>query len=252
MATAGDGQPLLLIMGIGGHVNMWRPLVGRLVPEGFATIAYDHPGTGESKPYSKPRRLAGVARTIEYLLDKLDLDQVDVLGVSFGGGVAQEFAHRAPHRVRRLILCATSAGMVSMPGSPRAMLALATPRRFTDPDYYARIAPTVFGGKARRAGDLKAHGRERFAHPPTVRGYSEQIFAAMGWTSYRFLPKLTMPTLILHGDDDPIVPLVNGKLLACRIPNSRLHVIKDGGHLFLVDQADEATEQIVSFLKEDA
>lgn len=251
IAVAGDGKPLLLIMGIGGHVDMWRPLVQRLVQTGIAPVAYDHPGTGMSSSYRLPRRVSGFARTLEHLLDALDHDQVDVLGVSFGGGVAQQFAHDFPERVRRLILCATSSGMVSMPGSPRALLALATPRRFTDPGYFVKIAPAVFGGKSREDPELLNHAGARFAHPPTPRGYGEQLLSVAGWTSFRWLPQLQMPTLVLHGDDDPVVPLINGRLLAKRIPNSRLEIVRGGGHLFLLDQVDEASLAISEFLSEE-
>lgn len=251
VAEAGTGRPLLLIMGIGGNVDMWHPLVNRLVPHGIAPIAYDHPGTGESTNYKYPKRMPGIARTVERLLDELDYDQVDVLGVSFGGGVAQQLAHQAPDRIRRLVLCATSAGMVSLPGTPKALLALATPKRFTDPHYYRKIAPTVFGGKTRSDPKLVEHAAERFAHPPSPKGYGEQLLAAMGWTSYLWLHKLKMPTLVLAGDDDPVIPLANARILAARLPDSRLEVMEGGGHLFLLDQTDEAVEKIVSFLNEE-
>jgi pimeloyl-ACP methyl ester carboxylesterase len=131
------------------------------------------------------------------------------------------------------------------------MLALATPRRFTDPDYYKKIAPTVFGGKARNDPKAVEHAQDRFAIPPSARGYGQQMLAAAGWTSYRWLSSLTQRTLVLHGDDDPIVPLANGQLLARRIPGATLQVIPGGGHLFLLDQIDEVIPEIVSFLGEE-
>jgi poly(3-hydroxyoctanoate) depolymerase len=77
------------------------------------------------------------------------LDQVDVLGVSLGGAIAQQPAHQAPHRVRRLILAATMPGLGGVPGSPRALLAMATPRRYRDPDYFLRVAGRLYGGRTR-------------------------------------------------------------------------------------------------------
>jgi len=250
VATRGSGRPLLLIMGIGGHLDMWQPLERILAPLGVRTIAYDAPGTGGSEPYRTPRRIGGMVRTIERLLDSLGIGQVDVLGVSFGGGVAQQLAHQSPDRVRRLVLAATSTGALSVPGRPSALLALATPRRYHDPGYYHRIAPKVFGGQSRYAPDKAAE--TRFTHPPSLIGYAYQLYATAGWTSLWWLHRLRQPTLVLAGDDDPLIPLANGRLLASRIPEARLHVVGGGGHLFLIEQAREVGPVIADFLAEPA
>jgi pimeloyl-ACP methyl ester carboxylesterase len=97
--------------------------------------------------------MRGVARTAERLLDALGLDVVDVFGVSLSGIVAQQFANQAPSRMRRLVLAATGPGVGGLPGSPRALWALATPRRYKQPDRYRRIAGAVDGGAARRDPD---------------------------------------------------------------------------------------------------
>jgi poly(3-hydroxyalkanoate) depolymerase len=246
VATSGDGHPLLLVMGLGGHLDMWAPLEQRLHPFGIRTVSYDAAGTGESADYGLPRRLGGLARTAERLLDALGLDTVDVLGVSFGGGVAQQLAHQAPNRVRRLVLAATSSGALSVPGSPRALLALTTPRRYLDADHYRRISPRVFGGLSRR--DPAAGAGERFAHPPSLKGYAYQLYAGAGWTSLFWLQRIRQPTLVLAGDDDPIVPVQNGRLLAALIPEARLHVVRGGGHLFLLEQAEEVAPVVADFL----
>src|SRR5215470_12721397 len=154
-------------MGIGGNLEMWAPfqdaLDGRLV----RTITVDAPGTGGSDPYRCPRRMGGLARTMHRLLDALGHDRVDVLGVSFGGVLAQQLAHQAPDRVRRLVLAATGPGLGGVPGSPRVLLTLATPRRHRQPDYYRRIAGDIYGGVARRDPDALLHGSlARFVHRP--------------------------------------------------------------------------------------
>src|SRR5438132_7971459 len=124
----GSGSPLLLVMGIGGNIEMWDPLVDAL--DGFETIAFDAPGTGESSRPWRPLWMTGLARVGERLLDALGYRQADVLGVSFGGGVAQQMALQAPHRVRRLVLASTSCGLGSIPGNPLVLLALGTPLRY--------------------------------------------------------------------------------------------------------------------------
>jgi poly(3-hydroxyalkanoate) depolymerase len=250
VCESGAGEPLLLIMGIGGHVEMWRGFEDALHPAGIRTIAFDAPGTGQSTAYRRPRRMSGLARTVESMLDALGYDQVDVLGVSFGGGLAQQLAHQAPERVRRLVLCATSAGMVALPGDLRAMTALATPRRYWDRAYYGRVAPRIFGGDARRLQDPAQDAGARFLHPPSTMGYSHQLMAMAGWTSFHWLSGLSHPTLVMTGDDDPLVPVVNAQLLAWRIPNAELHVVKGGGHLFLLERPLEAAAIVSRFLSE--
>jgi poly(3-hydroxyalkanoate) depolymerase len=215
-------------------------------------IAFDAPGVGESTAYPWPRRMSGIAGTVERMLDVLGYDRVDVLGVSLGGVVAQQLTHQAPDRVRRLVLAATGPGLGGVPGSPRALLALATPRRYRQPDYYRRIAGRVYGGAARRDPDALLHGSlARFVEPPSVPGYLGQLYAITGWTSLPWLPTLPQPTLVLAGDDDPIVPVRNGRILACRIPDARLHVLPGAGHLFLLEQPAPMAALVTRFLAEE-
>ena len=251
-AVRGSGPPLLLITGLGASLDLGTPFERELAARGVQTVSFDAPGIGESSPYRWPRRMPGVARTVEQTLDALGYDSVHVLGVSLGGVIAQQFAHQAPRRVRRLILAATGPGLGGVPGSPRALLALATPRRYYQPDYYRRIAGRVYGGTARRDPDALLHGSPaRFIERPTVSGYLGQLYAITGWTSMPWLRTLRQPTLVLAGDDDPIVPLVNGRILAWCIPDARLHVVRKGGHLFLLEHPAAIAALVAGFLTDD-
>ncbi len=246
---AGAGPPLLLITGIGASLDLAAPFERELNRHGVPTISYDAPGVGESTSYTWPRRMPGVARTAERLLDVLGHDTVDVFGVSLGGVVAQQLARQAPTRVRRLVLAATGPGLGGVPASPRVLWALATPRRYYQPDYYRRIAADIYGGVARRDPDALLHGSlARFTYRPTVRGYAAQLYSIAGWTSVPWLCRLRQPTLVLAGDDDPIVPLANGRILDWLIPNSHLRVVRGGGHLFVLEDPDAIAEQVSDFL----
>jgi poly(3-hydroxyalkanoate) depolymerase len=250
VCVRGEGQPLLLLMGIGGNLEMWGPFEDALNARGIQTITVDAPGTGGSTGYRFPRRMGGLARTMELMLDALGFDQVDALGVSFGGTVAQQLAHQAPARVRRLVLAATGPGLGGVPGSPRVLFALATPRRYHQPDHFRRIAGDLYGGAARRDPDAMLHGSlARFVKPPTLSGYLAQLYAITAWTSLPWLGRLTQPTLVISGDDDPIVPLVNGRILRKVIPRSRLEVIAGGGHLFLLERPAEVAALTADFLR---
>jgi poly(3-hydroxyalkanoate) depolymerase len=248
-SVRGSGSPLLLITGLGASLDLAEPFERELVKRGHQVVSFDAPGVGESTPYLLPRRMRGVARTVVKMAAALDYDRMDVLGVSLGGVVAQQLAHQSPDLVRRLILAATGPGLGGVPGSPRVLLALATPRRYYQPDYYRRIAARIYGGLARTDPDALLRGSvARFVEPPSLRGYLGQLYAITGWTSLPWLHKLPQPTLVLNGDDDPIVPLINGRILARRIPNARLHVVRGGGHLFLLERPAETADLVDEFL----
>lgn len=245
----GDGRPLLLITGLGASLDLAAPFERALNDRGLPTISYDAAGVGESTQYTWPRRMSGVARTAERLLDALGHETVDVFGVSLGGVVAQQLAHQAPDRVRRLVLAATGPGLGGVPGSPKVLWALATPRRYYQPDYYRRVAAALYGGAARRDPDALLHGSlARFQHRPTIRGYAAQLYSIAGWSSTPWLWRLRQPTLVLAGDDDPIVPLINGRIMAWLIRDARLQVISGGGHLFVLEQPAAIADQVAEFL----
>jgi len=236
----GARKPLLVFNGIGANIEVIAPLAARLTDRDV--IAFDPPGVGGSGPASlpyRPRQLVHMAATI---LDSLGYDEVDVLGVSWGGAMAQQFAFQYGKRARRLILCATVAGTFMVPGNPKALMKLAHPRRYTDPEYMKKNFETLYGDAQSDAPD---HSGRLIA--PSAWGYAYQLMASVGWTSVPFLPFLKQPTLVLAGDNDQIVPVANGRFLAALIPGARLEIVK-GGHLFLVSALDEVLPLIKGFL----
>ena len=240
-------------MGIGGNLEMWAPFQRALDGYGIQTVTFDAPGTGESTGWRRPRRMPAIATLVEHLLDGLGYDRLDVLGVSFGGGIAQQLAHQAPGRIRRLVLAATMPGLGGVPGNPRTLLALATPRRYRDPDHFRTVAGGLYGGRIRREPELlRQDSHARFGRPPSTSGYAAQLYAGQGWSSMRWLHRLPHVTLVMNGDDDPIIPLVNGRILAWRMPHARLFVVRGGGHLFLLDSSEDVAEVIAEFLAEPA
>ena len=186
--------------------------------------AFDVPGVGGSPLPVRPYRFTGLCRLTSQMLDTLGYDTVDVLGISWGGGVAQHFAFTARRRCRRLVLVSTATGAIMVPARPAVLVRMITPRRYLDPGHLQRVAPTLYGGSARDDPDWVAammHAQSRVGSP---RGYLYQLLAGTGWTSLPFLPLLRQRTLILAGDDDPLIPLANARLLRLLIPKSRLHI----------------------------
>ncbi|MEX3985478.1 poly(3-hydroxyalkanoate) depolymerase [Paraburkholderia sp. EG287A] len=240
--------PLLLFNGIGANLELVEPFVAAL--KDVTVIAFDVPGVGGSPAPLIPYRFSTLAVLSDKLLTRLGYaGSVDVLGVSWGGALAQQFAHLYPRRCRRLILAATSPGVIMVPARLSVLSKLIGPRRYTDPAWMKQIGAEIYGGAYRRdASLLEAHSRHIQA--PRGRGYLYQLLAASGWTSLPWLGGLPQKTLVMHGNDDPIVPLTNAKILAARIRNATLHVIDDG-HLFLITRAKEVAPIVKRFLEQE-
>jgi poly(3-hydroxyoctanoate) depolymerase len=250
VARIGAGRPLLLITGIGANLDMWAPFA-RLIGN-RELIAFDPPGAGLSQRPRFPLRMHALARVVSQLLDALELERVDVLGYSFGGALAQELARRAPNRVRRLVLCATAPGLGGIPPRPVAALMLATPARYYHPRLLALTVPHIAGGRTAREPDaFSEQAAERLLRPPSPLGYAYQLYAVAGWSSLPWLHRVSHRTLVVSGEDDPSVPVLNGRLLAARLPDARLHIVKGGGHLFLLDEPQNVVGTISAFLDED-
>lgn len=246
-AAAAAGPPLLLFNGIGANMELAAPLMAAL--DGVETLIFDLPGAGKSPPPRLPYRLFSMARLTRKLLDALGYGRVDVMGVSWGGGLAQQFTIQYPKRVRRLVLAATAMGGATMwPGHPRVLLKMINPRRYLDKGYMKRVAPELYGGELRHNPDAIKLFTDH-ARGGDARGYRYQLLAMLGWTSLPWLWRIRHPTLVLAGNDDPLVPLINARLHAWLLRDARLQVFDDG-HLFLLTRARETAAAIAGFLVE--
>ena len=240
--------PLLLFNGIGANWELAKPFLEALTTT--TAVIFDVPGVGGSPRPLLPYRPSRLARLAAGLVTALGYAQVDVAGVSWGGGIAQQFAHQYPKLCRRLVLAATAPGVTMVPASPSVLWKMATPRRYTDKDYMNRIAADIYGGAFRF--DPSVIGRHADAmHGARNLGYLYQLLAMAGWTSLPWLWSLPQPTLVLMGSADPLVPPINGRILAGLIPNAELRMIDDG-HLFMVTRPAETAAIIESFLTDES
>lgn len=243
----GDGPPLLLISGLGAHTGMWAPVERRMA--GLRLISYDSPGVGDSPAPCPPPTIPMLADLLPAVLDELGLDRVDALGYSFGGAVAQELAHRHPDRVRRLVLVATLPGQGGLVGEVRSVAHAFNPLRYYSRDYYRRTIGTLAGGQARWDEDfLSRHGDERLAKRPNPVSYYTQLAVLSAWSSLPWLDQISTPTLVVTGDDDPLVPPANSYLIASRLRRARLFRAPGEGHLLLFDDRGQAHDAIREFL----
>lgn len=206
-----------MLNGIGSRMEVWQPLAHRLAAERDVVLV-DAPGTGDSPVPRRPRRMPDLAGLVAGLLDVFRLERVDVLGYSWGGLLAQQFARDEPARVRRLVLASTTPGLGGFPPGPWAMLP-------------ALSLTTVL---------LRQHTRPL--------GYAAQLYAYTGWTSLPWLHRVPHRTLVVGGRKDPLVPVQNLRLLASRLPHARLEILPDAGHLWLLERPDRGAAIISDFL----
>jgi poly(3-hydroxyalkanoate) depolymerase len=245
----GDGTltPLLLMNGIGASLEVLQPFVDALDPR-REVIRFDVPGVGGSPRPVMPYTMATFTPVVAALLTRLGhRDPVDVLGFSWGGGLAQQFAIQYRRRVRRLVLAATGTGSLMVPAHPRVLSRMLTPRRHRDPGYARSIAGEIYGGTMRQHPERAAEVLHSYSRLGPRRGYYYQLAAGAGWSTLPVLRMIHQPTLVIAGDDDPIIPAVNPKVMARLIPNAELHLYR-GGHLALLTEARELAPVVDRFL----
>jgi pimeloyl-ACP methyl ester carboxylesterase len=230
----GDGLPLLMLNGLGSNVDTWGHAEDRL--SGVArTIAFDAPGSGRSSTPRWPLSVAMLARSAADVLDELGCERVDLLGFSLGGLIAQQLAHDNPARVRRMALVGTGCGWGSIPGDPAALTLLSMPLRYHSRVLYDRTSCLLSQADRELLGRVDGVSKSRLDHPPSLVGYTAQLWAGATWSSLSWLHSVQVPVLIVHGDGDQLVPAANAVQLARLLPESRLHILSGEGHLLVVD-----------------
>ena len=247
VTVTGQGDPLLLVPGLGNNVGMWVPFMQQFPNRRI--IRLDAPGTGLSSTPLFPISVPALADLLVAVLDDRGVPWADVVGFSYGGAVAQQLAFDHPTRVRRLVLAATNCGIGAFPGWLPAIMSLATPIRYYSPSFFDRTAAATNGGVTGRDQSVRDRMiNARRSHPPSADGYALQLLGIFGWSSWHFLPCIPHETLVIAGDDDPLVPVANAKMLAERIPNATLEIVPGAGHLLLWDDAENLGRRISAFL----
>lgn len=240
------GPPLVLCNGVGASLDLLQPFVDEVDPR-IEVVRFDIPGVGGSPVPKVPYNFALLACFLGRVLDELGYDRFDVLGISWGGGLAQQLAFQNPRRCRRVVLVSTGTGMLMVPARLSVLSKMLTPRRYRDPAYAWAIAPVLYGGRMRRRPDEVRHVLYEQERPGSRTGYFLQLLAGVGWSSLPALPLIRQPTLILAGNDDPIIPLVNARIMRALLPDASLQVFDDG-HLGLLTSADELGPLVSRFL----
>lgn len=246
--THPEVRPLVLVNGIGASLELLEPLAETLDPR-REVIRFDVPGIGGSQGSPVPLPMAALSALLADLLDQLDALTggshriVDLLGLSWGGGVAQQFALQYPRRTGRLVLVSTGTGVMMVPARIGVLARMLTPRRYNDRDYRRHAGREIYVGEDQDAVDA-LFSRVR---PVRAKAYLHQLFALTTWTSLPVLPMIAAPTLVLAGRRDPVIPVANAHLMASLLPHSTVH-LHDGGHLGLLTRPDELGRVVDDFL----
>ena len=242
--TPGNPQstPLLLCSGFGVSCDALESVVDVL---GESTvIRFDAPGIGGSVKAGYWYRFNALANILCALLDELGYQTVDVLGISWGGMLAQEFTLSHPERCRKLILVSTLTGHVSVPATLMSS-GLLNPNKWRKRDRFSRFASLVYGGNIPRALWRELTQQWRI-HQISVLGGLAQVGAIPGWTSIHRLHRIKQPVLLMFGNDDAVIPLVNANIFQSLIPHAQLRIF-DGGHLFPWTCRERLQREISSF-----
>jgi pimeloyl-ACP methyl ester carboxylesterase len=249
----GRGVPVLLVMGLGMTAAGWWRTVPVLA-ERLQVLTFDNRGVGRSDRPAGPYTLAQMADDAIAVLDAVGADRAHVYGISMGGMIAQHIALRYPHRVRALVLGATTAGgtLAVPPGEATIDFLRRRPSMPAEEGVWSSI-PYNYSPRTRehhgdRIGEDVVH---RLQFPLDAAGYAAQLAAATQHDVAAEVGRVSAPTLVVHGADDVIVPPENGRLLAGAIPGAHLGLLEDAAHLYTTD-APEADREVLRFLVEHA
>jgi 3-oxoadipate enol-lactonase len=247
--STGAGAPVLLVMGLGMNATGWWRTVPVLA-RSHRVLAFDNRGMGRSGKPPGPYTMDELADDAVAVLDAAGEPAAHVYGISLGGMIAQHIALRHPDRVRGLVLGATTAGGELVAAADPVTLAFFFRRADMPPDEAVWASVPYNYGPATRAHHAQRIGEDiaqRLRFPVEPEPYKAQLAAAAGHDMSARLSEIRAPTLVVHGEQDRMVPVANGERLAARIPGARLKTYPGAGHLYTTDEP-AADEDVAAFL----
>lgn len=248
--TAGEGEPLVLMPGFGAGLWIWFKQIPAFAQK-FLAVAFDPRGVARSEQRDEPLSIRTIADDVAQLLQALKIESAHILGASFGGFVAQEFAVNYPQMTRSLILCCTSfGGPRHIPPSPQTLAAMASTKGLNTDE---RVRENLLLAFSREY--VEKNGEEiemiialRAQNPVPEYVYLHQLQAAIVFNAETRIGEIKTPTLVITGDDDIIVPHENSRNLAALIPGAELFIVKGGSHTFFIERAEEFNQVVVEFI----
>jgi 3-oxoadipate enol-lactonase len=249
--STGTGEPVLMITGLGLSGGAWWRTVP-VLSRSLRVITFDNRGVGRSRARLHSYTTEAMADDAATVLDAAGVERAHVYGFSLGGMVAQQLALRHAERVRSLVLGATHAGGPRAARPSDDVIAFFRRRTSMSASDAARASvPFNYGPRCRHdhpdriAEDL----RLRLTNPFSERAYRAQMVAAALHNCHRRLKRIEVPTLVVHGSEDRMVPVANAEILAEGVAGASLRILETAGHLYSTEQP-EVDEQIASFFRE--
>lgn len=244
----GSGPAVLLIMGLSFTHEMWFRVLPAVAAR-YHVILFDNRGMGLSDCPRGPYSIRQMARDAMTVMDAAGVSSAHVVGASMGGMIAQELALRYPERVRSLVLGSTTySGLLGewphFRRGPRMNWVRATRvdrERALRSLLYAEATPVE-----RTEEDLRVRCRCTWSY----KGFWNQLAGILMWNSYGRLPRIQAPTLVVHGEEDHLVPPSNGKTVASRIRGARFYLLPNAGHILITDQPEASTNLLLEFLND--
>jgi len=239
----GTGEPLLLIQGMSGTHASWGEALLSQLDADFASVSYDHRGIGRSDPASEPFSIVDLADDALALMDALGLESAHVMGISMGGMVAQELALKAPERVRSLTLgCTYSGGTGAELASPATIQRLSEGMMSGDRERAIRTGYEINLSQAFTADEANwpVFYEMATSTPAAITTIMLQMQAIGGHDTLERLAELHLPTLVIHGDADEMLPVSNGRMIAEAMPQAHLEILEGVGHMFWWERPQES------------
>ena len=238
-------------MGLGYTSAMWyrtRPVLAAQ----YRTLAFDNRGVGRSDVPAGPYPIELMASDAAAVLDAAETESAHIFGISMGGMIAQEFALQYPQRLRSMILGCTSPGGLSAVRAEPAATQLLMTRHNMSPELAVEAAVPFIYDAATPRSVIDEDLAVRRLWFPRPEAYVRQLQGILAWEAYTRLPAIRVPTLVIHGESDRLVPPGNGRIISARIPNAELVMIPHASHLFFTDQTAAAHDAILRFLRAHA
>jgi len=248
----GEGEPLLLIMGIGGKTTQWRWQVDDLARD-FQVITFDNRGAGNTDKPDIEYTMKMFADDTAGLIRALNIDKTHVFGISMGGMIALELVCQYPELVKSLILgCTTPGGKNSVILSSEAQEILISNRKLPLEEFCRKMLPWAFSPQflASNPDIAEQWVALQIENPTPDYSYQRQWEATMHHNTFRRLSQIKTPTLIITGSNDKLIPPQNSEIMAREIPGAKLVILKGTGHCFFVERAQETNQIIRDFIKE--
>lgn len=244
----GEGAPLLLIMGLGYTAQMWHRIEGELAKH-YCLLIFDNRGLGDTPAAKEPFTLVDMASDAVAVMDAAGVERAHVMGISMGGYIAQELVLNFPERVDHLILgCTGPGGEVAVPPKQSVLDLLVSRASMDAEEAMWAMAPNVYASSTPQSV-IEADFALRLKQYPTEEAYLAQFGAIMNWsgTGDR-LANIKTPTLVIHGEEDALVPFENGQYLAANIPGAQHCWMPQASHIFFSDQVLDSIAAVTGFL----